>query len=113
MKCANRNSGRYIVVNSEQPNGLDLYINRGRDYVIKALALHDFLGERNRELTLNDIKFEVNRVKAEVINTYDICKDIEYSVEKKSADTVDIHITKLLFDGIITEIDVYVTVEVE
>ena len=97
----------------EQPNGLDLYINRGRDYVIKALALHDFLGERNRELTLNDIKFEVNRVKAEVINTYDICKDIEYSVEKKSADTVDIHITKLLFDGIITEIDVYVTVEVE
>ena len=113
VKCANRNSGRYIVVNSEQPNGLDLYINRGRDYVIKALALHDFLGERNRELTLNDIKFEVNRVKAEVINTYDICKDIEYSVEKKSADTVDIHITKLLFDGIITEIDVYVTVEVE
>ena len=113
VRCANRNAGRYIVVNSEQPNGLDLYVNRGRDYVIKALSLHQFLGERNRDLTLNDIKFEVNRVKSEVINTYDIVKDIEYSVEKKSADTVDIHITKLVFDGIITEIDVYVTVEVE
>ena len=113
VRCANRNAGRYIVVNSEQPNGLDLYVNRGRDYVVKALSLHQFLGERNRDLTLNDIKFEVNRVKSEVINTYDIVKDIEYSVEKKSADTVDIHITKLVFDGIITEIDVYVTVEVE
>ena len=113
VRCANRNAGRYIVVNSEQPNGLDLYINRGRDYVVKALSLHQFLGERNRELTLNDIKFEVNRVKSEVINTYDICKDIEYEVNKKDADTVEIHITKILFDGVITEIDVYVTVEVE
>jgi hypothetical protein len=113
IRCANRNSGRYIVVNSEQPNGLDLYINRGRDYVVKALSLHQFLGERNRELTLSNIKFEVDRVKNECINVYDIVKDIEYSVEKKSADTVDIHITKLVFDGIITEIDVYVTVEVE
>ena len=113
VRCANRNAGRYIVVNSEQPNGLDLYVNRGRDYVIKALSLHQFLGERNRDLTLNDIKFEVNRVKSEVINTYDIVKDIEYEVNKKDADTVEIHITKLVFDGIITEIDVYVTVEVE
>ena len=113
VRCANRNAGRYIVVNSEQPNGLDLYVNRGRDYVIKALSLHQFLGERNRDLTLNDIKFEVNRVKSEVINTYDIVKDIEYEVNKKDADTVEVHITKLVFDGIITEIDVYVTVEVE
>ena len=113
IRCANRNAGRYIVVNSEQPNGLDLYVNRGRDYVIKALALHDFLGNRNRELTLSDIKFEVERVKNECVNTLDICKDIEYSVEKKNSDTVDIHIQKLLFDGLITEIDVYVTVEVE
>ena len=80
------------------------------------ITVHNWEGGSHtttKPITLNDIKFEVNRVKAEVINTYDICKDIEYSVEKKSADTVDIHITKLLFDGIITEIDVYVTVEVE
>ena len=112
-RCANRNASRYIVVNSEQPNGLDLYVNRGRDYVVKALSLHDFLGERNRELTLDEIKFEVGRVKKEVVDTYDICKDIEYTVEKKDATTVDIHLTKIVFDGLITEIDVYVTVVVE
>lgn len=113
IKCVNRNAGRYIVVNSEQPNGLDLYVNRVRDYVVKTLALHDFLGERNRDATLSVIKQEVDRVKRECVVVMDLLKDIEYHVEKKSSDCVEIHITKLLFDGLITEIDVYVTVEVE
>jgi hypothetical protein len=112
-KPVNRASGKHVVVNSEQPNGLDLYVNRVRDYVVKALALHDFLGERNRETTLNAIKQEVDRVKYECVNVLDLLKDIEFTVEKKSVDCVDIHIQKLLFDGIITEIDVYVTVVVE
>lgn len=113
VKPVNRGTGRHIVVNSEQPNGLDLYVNRVRDYVVKQLSLHQFLGERNNETTLSQIKFEVDRVKNECVRVLDLLKDIEYYVEKKSADTVDIHITKLLFDGLITEIDVYVTVEVE
>ena len=113
VKCVNRNAGRYVVVNSEQPNGLDLYINRVRDYVVKQFALQEFLGERNREATLDEIKHEVMRVKDFCINGLDLLRDIEFEVIKKSADTVNIHITRLLFDGIITEIDVYVTVEVE
>lgn len=113
IKCQDRGAGRYIVVNSEQPNGLDLYVNRVRDYVVKQFALHQFLGERNRESTLNEIKQEVDRVKMECVNQLDLLKDIEYSVEKRSADTVDINIQRLLFDGLITEIDVYVTVVVE
>lgn len=113
VKCQDRGLGRYIVVNSEQPNGLDLYVNRVRDYVVKQFALHQFLGERNRESTLNEIKQEVDRVKMECVKQLDLLKDIEYTVEKKSADTVDINIQRLLFDGLITEIDVYVTVVVE
>ena len=62
---------------------------------------------------MNEIKQEVDRVKNECTKTLNLLKDIEFTVEKKSADCVDIHIQKLLFDGIITEIDVYVTVEVE
>ena len=112
FRCLDRGNGRYVVTNSEQPNGLDLYINRVRDYVIKQLSLHDFLGERNNDVTLNEIKHEVMRVKTECVNL-GLLKDIIYDVEKKDANTVDIHIQKLLFDGVITEIDVYVTVEVE
>ena len=112
VKCQNRNAGKYIVVNSEQPNGLDLYVNRGRDYVIKSFALHDFLGERNRPATLSEIKQEVDRVKDHCIKAIDLLTDIEYTVEKVDAQTVDINIQKLVFDGLITDINVYVTVVV-
>lgn len=113
VKCQNRNAGNYIVVNSEQPNGLDLYVNRTRDYVVKEMSLHQFLGKRNREPTLNEIKQELFRVKNQCVNVLDLLKDIEYHVEKKTASCVDVHITKLLFDGLITTIDVYVSLEVE
>lgn len=113
VKSANRSIGRHIVVNSEQPNGFDLYVNRVRDYVVKQMSLHQFLGERNRTATLNEIKQELARVKNECVNSLDLCKDIKYTVTKKNADCVDINITSLLFDGIITEIDVYITVEVQ
>lgn len=113
VKCQDRGAGRYIVVNSEQPNGLDLYVNRVRDYVIKQFSLHQFLGERNNEATLNEIKQEVDRVKLDCVKSLELLRDIEYTVEKRNATTVDINIQKLLFDGLITEINVYVTVVVE
>lgn len=113
VKCRDRNTARYVVMNSEQPNGLDLYVNRVRDYVVKQLALHDFLGERNREATLDEITHEVMRVKELCVNTLDLLRDIEFDVEKKSGGLAEVHLTKLLFDEILTEIDVYVTVEVE
>ena len=113
VKCQNRNTGNYIVVNSEQPNGLDLYINRVRDYVAKEFALHQFLGERSNEASLNGIKQEIERVKDKCVNTLDLLEDIVYSVQKRSASCVDIYIDSLLFAGIITEIEVYIKVEVE
>ena len=113
FRCLDRGNNRYVVVNSEQPNGLDLYINRTRDFVVKEMSLHQFLGDRNRVATLNEIKQEVDRVKERCVKTLDLLEDIEYTVEKKSTSCVDINITKLLFAGIITEIDVYITIEVE
>lgn len=113
FRCQDRGNDRYVVVNSEQPNGYDLYINRTRDFVAKEMSLHQFLGDRNRKATLNEIKQEVDRVKEKCVNTLDLLEDIEYNVEKKSPNCVDINLTKLLFAGIITEIDVYITIEVE
>lgn len=113
LKCQDRVNDTYVVVNSEQPNGYDLYINRVRDYVVKQFALHQFLGERNREATLSEIEQEIDRVKNTCVNKLDLLKDIEFTVSKKNAKCVDINITKLLFEGIITKINVYITVEVE
>ena len=113
LKCQDRGNGNYVVVNSEQPNGYDLYVNRTRDFVIKEMALHQFLGERNRTATLDEIKHEVDRVKEECVTTLDLLEDINYEVVKKDANCVDIYIDSLVFAGIITTIDVYVKVEVE
>ena len=113
LRCLNRNDERYVVVNSEQPNGLDLYINRVRDYVIKEMALHQFLGNRNRQATLKEVIQELDRVKYKCIDTMDLLKDIVYDVEKVSAKCADVTITKLLFDGVITKMHVYYSIEVE
>ena len=113
FKALDRGNSKYVVVNSEQPNGLDLYINRVRDYVIKEMALHQFLGNRNRTPTYNQILQELDRVEYKCVNTMDLLADIEYNVEKKDAKTADVNITKLLFDGIITKINVYYSIEVQ
>lgn len=113
LNCYDRENRIYEVVNSEQFNGYDLYINRVRDYVIREFALHDFLGERNRTATYSEIQQEIDRVKTRCVKSLDLLADIEYHLVKKSTKCVDINITKLLFDDIITEIDVYITIEVQ
>ena len=112
VRCADRNNQRYIVVNSEQPNGWDLYINRTRDYIVKEMSLHQFLGEKNREATLDEIRQELDRVKEMCVNTLDLLEDINFTVSKKSVNCVDVYIDSLVFAGLITEIDVYVKIEV-
>jgi len=112
VKCQDRNNGRYIVVNSEQPNGYDLYINRSRDYIVKVMSLHQFLGEKGNELTLNAIKQELDRVKYQCVDVLNLCEDINYTVEKETASCIGITIDSIEFAGIITRINVYVRVEV-
>ena len=113
FNCYDRENNIYEVVNSEQPNGYDLYINRVRDYVVREFALREFLGNRNRQATWSEINQEISRVKGSCVDTLDLLADIEYNVVKKSSKCVDINITRLLFDDIITEIDVYITIEVQ
>ena len=112
FKAIDRNTDNFVVVNSEQPDGLDLYINRVRDYVIKEMALHPFLGGRNRPKTYNEIIQELDRVKYNCIDELDLLKDLSFTVEKVNPKKVKIDNLKLVFDGIITTIDVYYYVEV-
>lgn len=113
FSCYDRENDDYIVVNSEQPNGYDLYINRVRDFVVREFQLRQFLGERNRAKSLEVILQECARVRKRCIEDLDLLEDIEYNVVKKDASTVDVNLTKLAFAGVITEIDVYITIEVE
>ena len=113
VKCQDRNNNRYVVVNSEQPNGYDLYINRVRDYVVKQMALHQFLGERNRQATIEEIGHELAGVIDVCVDSLDLLEDINYTIEKETDSCVGITIDSLVFAGIITRINVYVRLEVE
>ena len=113
LSVVDREVGNYVVVNSEQPNGWDLYVNRVINYVNKSMNLQPYLGERNRPATLNQIKQEVEYQKSRCVEVLDLLKDIEYTVTKKDSETAEIHVTKLLFDGVITRINVYYNVVVE
>jgi len=113
FECFDRENDVYLCVNSEQFNGYDLYVNRVRDYVIREMALHTYLGERNTPKTLGEVEQELDRVKNVCVKTLDLLEDIQFYITKKDAKCVDVHITKLLFAGIITEIDAYFTIEVQ
>lgn len=113
MKCVNRENKEFVVVNSELPNGLDIYINRTRDFVIKQFNLETFLGSWNTDNTITAIKGELNRVKSYCVNTLNLLLDINYEIGKVSSTCVEVHINKLVFAGIITEIDVIVEIEVQ
>jgi len=113
IACRNRNNNVYYCVNSELPDELDLYINRVRDYVINRIAVETYLGEPNSEQTLSGIKNVVDTIVHECVDTLGLLTGIEYSVEKASSTCVNVILEKLIFDEVITEIDIYYSIEVQ
>ena len=113
IACRNRNKGIYYCVNSMLPDGLDLYINRVRDYVINRIAVETYLGEVNSEATLEGIRNVIDTVIYECVDTLELLEEIQYNVEKVSATCVRVDLEKLVFDGVITEIDIYYSIEVQ
>ena len=56
---------------------------------------------------------ECARIKNKFCKVLGFAKDIEYFVEKANAECVVIKLTKIVYDGVITQIDLYYTVELE
>lgn len=113
IKCRNRRLNQYICVNSMLPNGLDMYINRTRDYVINTLEAELLLGQSSSDLTLEGAQMIVEAVRKECVDDLKICKDIQYTINKIDSTTVEILLTKLVFDGIITKVKVKYSIEVQ
>lgn len=113
IACRNRNKNVYYCVNSMLPDGLDLYINRVRDYVINRIAVETYLGELNSEATIEGITNVVETIRNDCVDTLELLKDIVYTVERESATCVRVNLEKLVFDGVITEIDIYYSIEVQ
>ena len=113
LEVRNRLSSDYICVNSELPNGLDLYINRVRDYVINRLEAESLLGEVSDEVTMDTAFNIVEEVKRECIKDLRLLKNIKCEIKETNASTVRISLTKLVFDGVILNIDIPYSIEVQ
>ena len=113
IKPRNRRLNNYVCVNSLLPDGLDLYVNRTRDYVIKRIAVETYLGEPSTTATVGGITSVVEGVVETCVNELKLLEGIEYHVVKQSATCVDIIIDKMIFAGIITEIDIHYSIEVQ
>lgn len=113
LKCRNRSNKTHYCVNSQLPNGLDLYINRVRDYIINRIAVETMLGEINSDKTIEGISTIVENIRYQAIDVLGLLKNFEYRVEKETSSCVNVILERLVFDGIITEIKITYNIEVE
>lgn len=113
FKITNRLDSEVQVLNGRQFNKFDGYINRCISAVIDELSLRRYLGKKNNNITIAGVSAECARIKQLYVNDLGFIKDIVYYVEKATADKVIVKLTSIVFDGVITEIEVYYTVEVE
>lgn len=112
VRSINPLEGTYEVVNSANANGLDMYMTRVLSYIVNEFALRRYLGERNNTATLSGISMECNRLLTMFRDDLALVENITYAVNKKDAETVDVILNSIEFSGIITEIDVAITIEV-
>ena len=111
FRLINATTNTYEAVNSANHNGLDLYISRSRDVIVKEFALRTFLGDKTQPKTIELVKMECNRLYSR-FKSLGLIEGMNYAVQKKDAETVDIIINTIQFAGVITTINVAITVEV-
>ena len=113
FKMTSRLDGDVKIVNGRQFNLYDGYINRSTNAIIRDYKLEDYLGKKNNNVTLIGVTAECARIKNKFCNVLGFAKDIEYFVEKANSECVVIKLTKIVYNGVITQIDLYYTIELE
>ena len=113
LKPRDRLRQDYYCVNSLLPDGLDLYINRVRDYIINRLEAELLLGQVIGPDDTDIAVLIVEDVKEECVDDLGLLEDIKYHVTKSSNNCIDIVLDKLLFNGVITKVNVIYSIEVQ
>lgn len=111
FRLINATTNTYETVNGANNNSLNLYINRVRDYLVREFSLRTFLGDVSNDKTIALIKTECARIKNYFISL-ELIEGMDYDVQEIDAETVEVIINSIQFAGVITEIDVYITIEV-
>lgn len=112
FECTNREGNEYSVVNSMLPCGFDISHIRTSAYIIEQITLNPFLGNVNRDTSINAIDSVIASIKNTMISRFPVVESIEHAVAKVSPTCVKIRL-HINFYGIIINEIVYVTMSVE
>ena len=111
VRLINPMENTFECVNSAGANGLDLYINRTRDYVVNDFALREFFGEHNDTPSKDAVKMECNNI-LKKFKDLGAVRTIRYAVQRVNSKTIKVVLNAIEFDDIITRIEMYVTIKV-
>lgn len=112
FKCFDRRNKKYGVIRALTPAGYDVSEERTADYMTRAFQLTEFLGDSSNSITIDSVNGEVNSLIHSFVDELSLCEDIKTSISKVSASKVEIDL-EYIFNGIITEIVLYIDITEE
>ena len=112
---SSRKANSFYVVNSAMPDGFDIYIYRLRDAIIKDIEAEVILGSQNDTVTENGVITLMEGLIQRYVQDYGGVKDIKYHIEDNTNNTqcLDIVIDEIVFNDIITLVNIYYSIKVE
>lgn len=113
LKCRNRRLQTYYCVNSQLPDGYDLYINRTRDVILDNIAVETLLGRQNNSKTENGIVTIMEGLIQYYAYDLGLLNGITYHIEKPSSNIINVVIDEMTFDDIVTTINIYYSINVQ
>lgn len=113
LKCRNRRLQQFYCVNSQLPDGYDLYINRTRDVILENITVETALGQKNNTKTENGIVTVMEGLIQHYVNDLNLLEGITYHIEKPSNKTINLIIDEMLFADIVTTLNIYYSINVQ
>ena len=112
---SSRKQNVFYCVNSQLPDGFDIYIYRIRDQILKDIQAEVIIGQQNDEVTENGVITLMEGLKQRYVQDYGRVNDIKYHIEDdpNNSQCINIVIDEIVFNDIITLVNIYYSIRIE
>ena len=111
---SSRKSNVFYCVNSQLPDGFDIYIYRVRDQILKEIEAEVIIGQSNDNVTRDGVVTLMEGLKQRYID-YNQINDLTYHIEDDPDNNqcINIVIDEIVFNDIITLVNIFYNVRLE
>ncbi len=112
---SSRKQSVFYCVNSQLPDGFDIYVYRLRDQILKEIEAEVILGQQNSTATKNGIVTLMEGLKQRYVKDYGKINDLVYHIEDdpNNSQCINIVIDEIVFNDIITIVNIYYNIRIE